>query len=121
MTLLGVDAEAVAAAVGRCACVAQLSTGEGGRIRTLLPGRQVDGVRVTADAVEIHVVAHFGPTVAAIGAQVAAAAAPLADGRDLRVHVEDLLLPQDGADGRPPRVIDLSSSEHRTQPGGRAG
>ena len=103
-----------------CAHVAQLTTGQAGRIRTLLPGRQVDGVRVTADAVEIHVVAHFGPTVDAIGAQVVAAVAPFTDGRAIRVHVDDLLLPQDGPDGRPPQVIDLTSSERRAQPGGRA-
>ena len=113
MTQLGVDPDLVAAAVRGCPVVAGLSAGPDGRIRTVVVGRLVRGVRVTADAIEIHLVARYGPTVEQISSQVLTAVEPLADGREIRVHVVDLQLPGETVEDivdDPPKVVDLDPS-----------
>ncbi len=87
-----VDSEAVADAVGACSHVAELSGGSVGEVATYLPGKRVVGVRTTDDALEVHVVGHYGPTVMEITSQVRAAAARHSGGRRVDVTVEDLRL-----------------------------
>lgn len=67
------DAEAIAVAVQRCEGVSRLYGGVGGEIATYLPGRRVPGVRVAERHVEVHVVGRYGPSMAAIAAEVRAA------------------------------------------------
>jgi hypothetical protein len=86
----GPDPDAVAAAAAVCPAVAALSGGVAGEVATYLPGRRVTGVRIADGAVTVHVVGRYGPPVAEIGAQVAAAVGPLAGGREVHVVVDDL-------------------------------
>lgn len=87
------EAEAVAAAVLGCPAVASLHGGGFRGIATFLPGRRVDGVRLTEDRVEVGVVAVYGAPLIAMVEQVRAAVAPLVGGRRVDVHVHDLQLP----------------------------
>ena len=85
--------DAVAAAVASCPSVARLSGGTLGEVATYLPGRRVSGVRVTEDGgIEVHVVAHYGPPVASVAAEVRAAVAAVAGLVPITVGVDDLEL-----------------------------
>lgn len=53
-------------------------------------GRRTRGVRLRADALDVHVVGRYGPTIEEITAEVRAAVTPLVPGRAVRVLVEDL-------------------------------
>jgi hypothetical protein len=88
-------ADAVASAVRRCPAVAGLHGGGLVQVATFLPGRRVDGVRVGEDAVQVSVVAAYGIPLVALTDQVRSAAAPLAGGRRIDVHVADLQLPEE--------------------------
>lgn len=96
----GVDVDAVVAAVCACPDVVGLTAGWVGGRSTYLPGRQVDGVAVDADAVVVQVRSRWGVTAAELAGQVRAAAAPLAAGRRVDVVVADLEDPPARADGR---------------------
>lgn len=88
------DADAIAAAVLACRSVAALGGGPAGAVATYLPGRRVTGVRVRPDGpVVVHVVGHYGPTVAQIAAEVTAAVREVAGPVDVQVGIDDLLLP----------------------------
>lgn len=90
MSADAIAADAIAAAVLACRSVAGLS----GAVATYLPGRPVTGVRVASGGpVVVHVVGHYGPTVAQIAAEVTAAVRDVAGPVDVRVGVDDLLLP----------------------------
>lgn len=89
------EPERISVAVLACPDVSDLSAGAFGEIRSYLPGRSVPGVKVDDDAVEVHIVARFGPPLRAIAAQIDDALAPLLAGRELRVTVEDVTIPAD--------------------------
>jgi hypothetical protein len=90
-----VDVDAVAAAVAACPSVAHLAggglTGQG---RHLPAGSAVEGVRVTDDAVEVHLATRWDVPIPQAAAEVRAAVAPLAGGRPITVAVDDIDDPQ---------------------------
>jgi hypothetical protein len=87
----GVDVDAVAAAVTACPSVAHLVGGSlGDQVATYLPGRRVNGVRVTDDAVEVHLASRWGVPIPEVAAEVRAAVAPFAAGRPVTVAVDDI-------------------------------
>ncbi|MEJ7704968.1 MAG: hypothetical protein WKF47_15540 [Geodermatophilaceae bacterium] len=87
------DPDVLAAVTLACPLVAAMSGGVLGEVATYLPGRRIRGVRIAANGVDIHVVGVFGPSITEIVTQVRAAVEPLAAGRTLSVHVDDLKLP----------------------------
>jgi hypothetical protein len=91
--MAGVDVDAVAAVVEALPVVRSLSGGRFGEVATYLPGRRVQGVRVRGDSVEVHVVAGPGVPLPVVGATVRGAVVPLAGGRSVDVHVDDIEVP----------------------------
>jgi hypothetical protein len=91
------DAEQIAAAVLTCPSVAGLHSGRFGEVATYLPGRRVGGVRITPEAVSVHVVVLYPATIAQVDSAVRAAVAPHVAGLPVVVAVEDLTteLPKD--------------------------
>ena len=86
-----VDVDAVAAAVAACPSVSRLHGGGlTGSIATYLPGRRVEGVRVTDDAVEVHIATRWDVPMPQAAAEVRVALAPLVGGRPITVSVEDV-------------------------------
>lgn len=94
--LYDVDPDVIAARVLACPSVAALSGGPFGAAATYLPGRTVPGVRLTAEAVEVHVVARWGPPVAEVAAEVRRALSGSTAGRRVDLVVEDVVLPEPG-------------------------
>lgn len=82
--------DAVAAAVLDEPGVARLSGGPAGAVATYLAGRRVPGVRLTDSAVEVHVVAHWVPSLPGLAGRVRAAVRSVAGGRAVDVIVDDL-------------------------------
>lgn len=91
--LYDLDPDAVAALVLACPAVAGLSGGAFGTAATYLPGRSVAGIRIQPDAVEVHVVAHYGRTVPELAGQVRRALAGRTAGRTVDIVVEDVADP----------------------------
>jgi hypothetical protein len=95
------DPDAVASAVLGCPHVVGLraapTSGVGADVATYLPGRRVDGVRVTRSAVAVRVVGQFGHSVAELAGEVRAAVAAVAPApTTVDVFVDDLLvMPED--------------------------
>lgn len=94
----GVDVDAVAAVVAALPVVRSLSGGRFGEVATYLPGRRVQGVRVRDGNVEVHVVAGPAVPLPVVGSTVRGAVLPLAGGRTVDVHVDDIEAPA-GAGG----------------------
>ena len=88
-----VDVEAVARRVEECPGIASLSSGPVGLAASYLPGKRVEGVRVTDDLVEVHVVARWGVTTQAVDREVRGAASSMTAGRRLDVFIEDVDVP----------------------------
>jgi hypothetical protein len=95
----------VAASVQRCPAVAALTAGRFGQFRTFMAGRQVAGVSVEADRIDIGVVARFGVPVGDLSEQVRAAVAPLVGGRPVNIRVEDVQLPGDAVSNPGPPAL----------------
>ncbi|WP_220188023.1 hypothetical protein [Pseudonocardia pini] len=93
------DLDLLAAAALACPLVADLHPGPYGEVATYLPGRRIVGVRASATAVEIHVVAVLAPSMTLVADQVRAAVRPWSGGLPVDVTVEDVLVPGD----EPPR------------------
>jgi hypothetical protein len=90
-----VDVDAVAAAVVASPSVARLvGEGIGAQVATYLPGRRVEGVRVTPEDVEVHVATRWDVPIPLAAADVRAAVLPLAGGRLVTIVVEDIDEPQ---------------------------
>lgn len=106
------EADLVHAAVLRCAGVAALSAGTFGEIRSYLPGRTVPGVKVSDEAVEVHIVAHYGPPVTTVAEQVRSALATLLAGRQLLLDVDDILLPGEAIPDEPPESWSPAAASH---------
>ena len=90
---MAVDVDAVAAATQALPVVTSLSGGRFGEVATYLPGRRVQGVRVRGENVEVHVVAGPGVPLPVVGATVRGAVLPLAGGRAVDGHVDDIEVP----------------------------
>jgi hypothetical protein len=88
-----VDADAVARVIEARPSVAALSAGPTGLAVSYLPGKRVPGVRVTDDAVEVHVVARWGSTVEVVDREVRSAVSSMTGGRRLDVVIEDVEVP----------------------------
>ena len=88
------EADAVAAAVLACAGVARLHAGGVPPVATYLPGRRVEGVRLTGSTIKVAVVARAGVRVPTLATEVRAALVPLARGRAVDVHVADIDIPR---------------------------
>ncbi len=88
-----VDPDAVVRAALASPGVAGMSSGALGEVASYLPGRRVPGVRDTAEALEVHVVARWGAVLPELGEAVRAAVAPLASGRPVAVFVDDVESP----------------------------
>lgn len=88
-----VDVDAVAAVVEALPAVSSLSGGRFGEVATYLPGRRVQGVRLRPGAVEVHVVARSGLPLPAVAGAVRGAVLPLAAGRAVDVHMDDIEVP----------------------------
>jgi len=83
-------AEAIAAAATSVPGVAHLAGGKFGQIATYAPGRKVNGVRFTGDAVEVHVVAEWVESLPQLADAVRAAVDTLTAGRSVSVFVDDI-------------------------------
>ena len=84
------DPDAIAAATLSCPGVAGLHGGRLNEFAAYLPGRTVPGVCLADDRVEVHVVARYGAILPSVADDVRAAAAPLAAGYPIEVHVDDI-------------------------------
>lgn len=102
------DPDALAEAARACAGVAGLHGGPLHEFAAYLPGRVVPGVRLAEDRVEIHIVAQYGSDLLAMAETVRAAAAPLADGLPVEVHIDDLDLDIDEIVS-PTSVVDIDA------------
>jgi hypothetical protein len=88
------DAQWMHDAVLGCPDVAAVYGGAFGEIASYLPGRAaVPGVRIDDDVVEVHVIARYGSPLAQVGEQIGAALTSRLHDRQLRVSVEDIVLP----------------------------
>lgn len=88
-----VHADAVAAAAAALPEVASLASTGLVPVATYLPGRRVLGVRVDDAALTVAVVGQLWTPVATIASAVRRAVMPLAGGRRIDVHVEDVAAP----------------------------
>jgi hypothetical protein len=84
------NAIAIAVAVSAAPGVATLSGGRFGGVGTYLPGRQVTGIVIRDQDLEVHVVGRYGVPVAQIAAEVRRAVEPYAGDRTVHVIIEDL-------------------------------
>lgn len=82
--------DAVAAACRSVPGVADLHPGMFGEVATYLPGRRVPGVRVTPDAVDVHLVVHRDVPVRLTAAAVREAVAGVVPGMPVNVTVEEI-------------------------------
>lgn len=94
----GPDAEAIATAVQTVPVVAGLHGGAFGEVATYLPRRAVTGVRITEDAVAVHVTGCYPTPIEQIAVAVRTATAPHTAGLPVTVVVEDLALPDEYSD-----------------------
>ena len=88
-----VDVDAIARSVERCPGVASLSSGPVGLAVSYLPGKRVEGVRVTDELVEVHVIARWEMTVQFVDREVRDAVTGIIGGRRLDVVIEDVEVP----------------------------
>lgn len=95
----GIDVDVVAAAVRACPAVADLSGGLLGSVGTYLPGRRVPGIVVrerdggSPPALDVHVVARFGPAMAEVESQVRAALLMAAPNSPVDLVIDDIEIP----------------------------
>ena len=86
----GVDVDAVAAAVARCAGVAALDRGRFGSVVTYLPGRTVAGVAVGGGRVTVQVRSRWGVPAPDLARAITTALAPLTGSRPIDVVIADI-------------------------------
>jgi hypothetical protein len=93
VTAADVDVDAIARSAEGCPGVASLSPGPVGLAVSYLPNQRVEGVRATAELVEVHVIARWGMTVQDVDREVRAALSGMTAGRRLDVVIEDVDVP----------------------------
>ena len=86
----GVDIDAVAAAVRRCAGVSALDGGPFGNVASYLPGRTVPGVAVDGGRVRVQVRSAWGVPATELAARITAELAPLTGARPVDVAIADI-------------------------------
>lgn len=84
------DADAIAAAALACPGVSGLHGGALNEFAAYLPGRSVAGVRLAEEHVEVHLVARYGTVLPSLAEEVRAAVLPLAGGRPVEIHIDDI-------------------------------
>lgn len=94
------SADAIAAAVRAVPGVSGLHGGVQGEIALLLPGRRIPGLRLHDAACEVHVAVEWDADIPQTAAAIRTRLAPLAGGRPVLVHVEDVVEPEE--EDRPP-------------------
>jgi hypothetical protein len=87
------DLDLVATAVLATPSVVDLAASFGGAA-TYLPGRRINGVRMTPDELEIHIVASYGVNLPNVAAEVRARVQGIVGSRRVSVYIEDVALPQ---------------------------
>jgi hypothetical protein len=95
------DADRLAAAVQSCPGVARLAGGGLVPVATYLPGRRVDGVRLTEGRVLVAVVARYPVPLPQIAGEIRAAVAGVVTGRPVDVHFADIDVSAHPASGQP--------------------
>ena len=85
------QADRIATAVLAVPGVAALHAGMFGEVATYLPGRRVAGIRIDADAVEVHVSILLDTPIRATAAAIRRAVAPLTAASAVDVFVEDVV------------------------------
>lgn len=87
----GVDLDAVAAAVRSCPGVDDLDGGpSNAQLATYLPGRKIDGLKLTADTLTVQIRSVWNVPVTEVGAQIRLAVTHLVDDRLVDIVVADL-------------------------------
>ena len=86
----GIDIDAVAAIVRRCAGVSALDGGRFGEVTSYLPGRTVPGVAVDDGRIRVQVRSQWGVPAADVAAGITAALALLAGPRPVDVAIADI-------------------------------
>lgn len=86
----GVDVDEVVRIVLSCPSVARMAPGTAVEVATYFPGRRVPGVRLVDDAVEVHVVAHYGQRLPDVGDEVRRALADVVGGHRVEIFIDDL-------------------------------
>lgn len=87
----GVNLDAVAAAVRACPGVDDLDGGPvSARLATYLPGRKIDGLKVTQDALTVQIRGVWDVPATEVGAQIRFAVSDLAIGRRVDIIIADL-------------------------------
>jgi hypothetical protein len=86
----GVDVDAVAAAVLRCAGVAGLDGGRFGEVASYLPGRKLEGIVVTGGRVKVQIRARWAVPVPELAALIKTILMPLTGHRPVDVAVADI-------------------------------
>jgi hypothetical protein len=100
----GVDVDAVAAAVDRCAGVAGRDSGRYRQVASYLPGRIVAGVMVGGGRVRVQIRARWGVPAPNLAAAITRAVAPLAGRHPVDVAIADIEDPPGSSDRRPDRA-----------------
>jgi hypothetical protein len=90
-------ADSIAAATAACPSVARMSAGDVGEVATYLPGRRVEGVRMTDDGVEVHVVARWDVSLPAAADEIRDALKAVVGGAPVSVFIDDVETPEAGA------------------------
>lgn len=90
-----VDAESVAASVLESRSVVDLFSGDAVEVATYLPGKRVKGVRVRENEIEVHVVARWGSSMAAVADEIRRSVEPVAGGLPVSVFIDDVNSPED--------------------------
>ena len=95
------DADRLAAAVQSCPGVARLAAGGLLPVATYLPGRRVDGVRLTGGRILVAVTSRYPVPLPQIAAEIRTAVADIAASRPVDVHFADIDLSDSPASGSP--------------------
>jgi len=80
----------VAAGVLACPAVESLTAGPHGTCSTYGPSVRIEGVCILAEAVEVHVVSHWGVSAMEVGAQIRELLMPDLPGRVVDVVIEGI-------------------------------
>lgn len=114
--LYDVDADLVARLALACPSVVRLSAGSFGEAATHLVGRSVRGVRLSPQAVTVHVVGRLDTPVDRVAAELRAALRGVLGGRRLDVVLEDVVDPADEPEPDTVGPDALGSSPFAVQP-----
>jgi uncharacterized alkaline shock family protein YloU len=88
-------ADSIAAATTSCPSVARMSAGDLREVVTYLPGRRVEGVRMTDDGVEVHVVVRWDVSLPAAADEIREALTPVVGDLPVSVFIDDVETPDE--------------------------